>query len=172
MIHLEVTIQFSGQEKILEWWKSHRWQEKWPVGDGRRRNGFWWCGFYGWDTQDMMEEGVWESGSSSAVVGLCTVLLTDHTKMHRHSLLQTSDSRNNIKIYLWVFHFPHSKSSQSHYLSSFIPVSRSHTQPNYPTVRACKWCFGIMGFLFRSFVWILRPLIFIRYYTPLITVRS
>lgn len=148
---------------------------KMAVGDGRRRNGsgvafmdethrIWWGRSTGWESQ-------W----SSAVVGLGTAspaLLTDHTKMHRHSLLQTSDSRNNIKIYLWVFHFPHSKSSQNHYLSSFLPVSRSHTQTNYLTVRACKWCCGIMGFLFRSSVWILRPLIFIRYYTPLITVRS
>lgn len=66
--------------------------------------------------------------------------------------------------------FPQSKSSQIHYLSSFIPVNRSHTQANYLAVIACKWCFGIMGFLLRSFVLILRPLIFIRYYTPLITV--
>lgn len=84
---------------------------------------------------------------------------------------QPSDSSNNRKMYLRVFPFsPQSKSSQIPYLSSFTPVNRSHTQANYLAVTACKWCFGIMGFLFESLVLILRPLIFISYSTPPITV--
>lgn len=69
------------------------------IGNGRRRMDL------VWDTQDMSGERTQRGSHKEAMQYICwcpasSVLLTDHTKIHRHSVLQSSDSSNNIKIYL------------------------------------------------------------------------